>query len=67
MRGLPASEHLGLEIGTHMLAAMKRMDLEHVQKAEKIRQSRTLNKRRLEDIYQEAEDPYNPSYGAGLH
>lgn len=68
-------EHLGLEIGTHLFAAMKRMDLECVQKAEKaasdlekkIRQSRTLNKRRLEDIYQEAEDPDNPSYGAGLH
>lgn len=68
-------EGLGLEVGSNMLAAMKKMDLDRLRKAEKamtdlekkIRQSRTLGKRRLEDIYQESEDPDNPSYGAGLH
>lgn len=68
-------QQLGLQVGANMKAAMKQMDLNRVRKAEKaasdlekkIRQSRTLSKRKLEDLYQESEDPDNPSYGAGLH
>ena len=54
---------------------MKCLDQERVRKAEKaalelekkIRLKRSLNKRRLEDMYEEGEDPDNPSYGAGEH
>lgn len=68
-------ENLGLKVGQNMLLAMKRLDFDRVRRAEKattdlekkIRQNRTLTKRRLEDLYQESEDPDNPSYGAGLH
>ncbi|KAG8251566.1 hypothetical protein J6590_077107, partial [Homalodisca vitripennis] len=52
---------------------MRRCDLERIRKAEKaasdqekkIRQKRSMNKRRLQDLYEEGEDPDNPSYGAG--
>lgn len=68
-------EHLGLQLGKHFIEAMYRLDKYRIQKSEKaaeelekkIRQSRTLLKRRLEDQYQDAEDPDNPSYAAGGH
>lgn len=68
-------EHLGFKVGRHMVDAMKCLDQERVRKAEKaaselekkIRLKRSLNKRRLEDMYEEGEDPDNPSYGAGEH
>lgn len=51
------------------------LDRERLRKAEiavtelekKIRKNRTLSKRKLEDMYEEVEDPDNPSYGAGEH
>lgn len=66
---------LGLKIGHNLLSTMKRLDYERIMKSEKaaeeiekkIRQSRTLLKRKLEDQYLEAEDPDNPSYSAGGH
>lgn len=66
-------EHMGLAAGINMVNAMKRLDWERVYKAEKavqdlekkIRQARVLAKRKLEDLYAEAEDPDNPSYSAG--
>uniref|UniRef100_A0A1B6JFM5 Mutator-like transposase domain-containing protein n=1 Tax=Homalodisca liturata TaxID=320908 RepID=A0A1B6JFM5_9HEMI len=68
-------EHIGLEPGLNMRLALKRLDTQRIRKADKaatdiekkIRQSRTLAKRKLEDLYQEAEDPNNPSYSAGHH
>lgn len=66
-------ERLGLVAGSHMVRTTKRLDWERVRKAEKtvqdlekkIRQARTLAKRKLEDLYDENEDPHNPSYSAG--
>lgn len=68
-------EHLGLQLGKHFIEAMYRLDKYRIHKSEKaaeelekkIRQSRTLLKRRLEDQYQDAEDPDNPPYAAGGH
>lgn len=68
-------EELGLEPGKNMVLALKRLDEVRIRKAEKavidlekkIRQKRTLSKRKLEDLYQEDEDPDNPSYSAGGH
>lgn len=59
--------------GSHMMDAMRKLDEERIQKSErkfndiekKIRQKRILSRRRLEDQYQEAEDPEAPSYSAG--
>lgn len=64
---------MGLVAGSRMVRAMKRLDWERVRKAEKavqdlekkIRQARTLAKRKLEDLYDENEDPDNTSYSAG--
>ncbi|KAG8299965.1 hypothetical protein J6590_088198 [Homalodisca vitripennis] len=68
-------EHLGLQLGKHFLEAMHRLDKYRIHKSEKaaeelekkIKQSKTLLKRRLEDQYQDAEDPDNPAYAAGGH
>lgn len=55
--------------------ALKKLDETRIAKAEKAvseiekkcRQSAVLARRRLEDEYEEEEDPDNPSYGAGMH
>lgn len=68
-------ENMGLEPGLNMRLALKRLDVKRIHEADKaatdldkkIRQARTLAKRKLEDLYQEAEDPDNPSYSAGQH
>lgn len=66
-------EQLRLKVGQNMVTAMKRLDIDRVRKCEraaselerKIRHSRTAAKRKLEDLYEEQEDPDNPSYSAG--
>lgn len=65
-------ERLGLEVETNMRQALHSLDLQRIRKAEKaasdlekIRQGRTPRKRKLEDFYEEPEDPDNPSYCAG--
>lgn len=66
-------EQLGLKIGKNMVLAMLRLDRDRVRKSEKaatemekkIRLSRSVAKRKLEDQYEEQEDPDNPSYSAG--
>lgn len=66
-------EELGFVAGLNMVKAMKRLDWERVRKAQKavedlekkVRQARTLSKRKLEDLYHEEEDPNNPPYSAG--
>lgn len=66
-------EHLGLPAGSYMVKAMKRLDIARVRKAEKaaldlekkIRQARSLGKRKLEDLYEDEEDQDNPSYSSG--
>ena len=54
---------------------MKELDDARIKKAEKAiqeiekkcRQKITLAKRKLEDAFEEQEDPDNPLYGAGMH
>lgn len=66
-------EELGFVAGLNMVKAMRRLDWERIRKAQKavedlekkVRQGRTLAKRKLEDLYMESEDPNNPSYCAG--
>jgi hypothetical protein len=68
-------EQLGFEPGKNMVVAMKVLDRKRVyfaDKAErelekKIRQKRTLLKRKLEDRYEDEEDPDNPTYNPGGH
>lgn len=68
-------EELGLKPGKNLVNAMWRLDKDRVKKADKaaqdlekkIRQNRTMLKRKLEDMYEESEDPDNPSYASGCH
>ena len=66
-------EHLGLNPGKTLVKAMHRLETIRLRKAEKavtdleikIRKARALKKRKLEDLFEEQEDPDNPSYSAG--
>lgn len=66
---------LGIRPGVNCVRAMKKLDELRVYKAEKAldelqkkcRQKAALAKRRLEDTYQEAENPDEPAYGPGLY
>lgn len=67
--------NLGIVPGVNCVSALKKLDEARIAKAEKAmdelvkkcRQRATLAKRRLEDEYEEQEDPDNPAYGAGMH
>jgi hypothetical protein len=64
---------MGLAAGENCVRAMKLLDARRVWKAEKAiqefqkkcRQQRNLKRKKLEDDYEENEDPDNPSYSAG--
>lgn len=64
---------MGLEAERNMLLAMKWLDKECIRSEEKaalelqkkIRQTRNVQKRRLEDLYEADEDPENPAYCPG--
>lgn len=66
-------EQLGLSPGKNLVIAMTKLEKVRLRKAEKaaedqekkIRQARTLKKRKLEDLFEDQEDPNNPSYSAG--
>lgn len=66
---------MGIEPGKNCILRMKKVDDRRIKKAEKAiddlekkcRQKKTLQKRKLEDTYQEQEDVDNPSYGPGVH
>uniref|UniRef100_A0A1B6FED2 Uncharacterized protein n=1 Tax=Cuerna arida TaxID=1464854 RepID=A0A1B6FED2_9HEMI len=68
-------KHMYLEAGKYMIKAMELLDRKRVYESEKaltdlekkIRLKRTLLKRRLEDIYEAAEDPESSTYSAGGH
>lgn len=66
-------KHLGF--GHNFCEAMKNLDITRLQKAQRMvtvaakksRQVQSCAKRKLEDHWEELEDPDNPSYGAGCH
>lgn len=66
---------IGLSPGKNCVSAMMKLDKRTVAQAEKaileletkIRQKRSLAKRRLEHFLEEAEDPDNPTYAPGMH
>lgn len=68
-------EHMGFSSGKNLVAAMKKLDMKRIYQSEKaitdlekkVRQGRTLAKKRIEDMYVNAEDPDNPAYEAGAH
>lgn len=68
-------EKLGVSPGNNLVRMMKQLDEVRIYKAEKaidelekkFRKKSSLAKARLEDVYQQQEDPENPSYGAGMH
>lgn len=68
-------EKIGISPGGRCVDTMKTYDLVRIKKAEKdmleiekrCRKQREIAKKRLEDMYEELEDPDNPSYGAGMH
>lgn len=65
----------GISPGPMCINTMKNFDLTRIKNAEKdmleiekkCRKQRDIAKKRLEDMYEEQEDPDNPSYGAGMH
>jgi hypothetical protein len=68
-------EHMGFSSGKHLVTAMKKLDVKRVYQSEKaisdlekkVRQSRTLANKRLEDMYANAGSPDNPDYEAGAY
>lgn len=64
----------GLKPGNHLIRTMKQLDLQRIKKADKaqeelekkIRHSKSLLKRKLDDKFEE-EEGEEPSYGAGLY
>lgn len=62
-------EHLGLWPGKNLVKAMEKLESSRLQEAEKksqglekkIRNTRALKRKRLEDHYEQEEDPDNPS------
>lgn len=65
--------YLQLDPGEHMLTAMEALDSDRVRQSDhyfkvlsdKIKTKRSLARKRMEDRYEEAEDPDNPSYAPG--
>lgn len=65
-------EQFGLQSGSFMLGIMNKLEYVCILKAEntasdprkKIPLGRALSKRKLEDLYEDDEDPENPPYGA---
>lgn len=68
-------QQLQLKAGRNMVRAMKRLDQERIKRADKateevvkkIRQSRCIARRKLEDLYEAQEDPDKPSYSGGSY
>lgn len=66
-------EKLGLPVGKECATVLKAMDQQRIKKSEKditdlqkkARQLATSSKRKLEVLYEEEEDPKNPSYKSG--
>lgn len=66
-------EEIGLDPGHYFLKILKSLDQERIRKAEKaffylnkkLRQKWSLAKKNLEEQFEAAEDPDNPSYSAG--
>ncbi|KAJ8891761.1 hypothetical protein PR048_004314 [Dryococelus australis] len=66
---------LGFPPGRHYVQAMKRLDGYRIDEAKhvvkniemKARQKRKAAKRKLEDLYEQQEDPDELSYGAGMY
>lgn len=66
---------LGMNIGKNCLEAMKKKDMERIQKAEiaireysqESRQKKNVACKALEELYTSEEDPDEPSYSAGIH
>lgn len=66
-------KQMGLPAGENCVSAMKMFDVRRIKKAEKsiqelqkkCRQQTNLKKRKLEDEFEENEDPDNPSYSPG--
>lgn len=68
-------EKCGINPGSRCVTEMKQQDLRRIAKAEKAQQEiekrcrkkLSIAKKRLEDGFEDLEDPDNPSYGAGMH
>lgn len=64
---------LGLSVGKECVEILKNMDTRRIQVAEnqilelhkKARQAKAKTKINLEELYEEQEDPENPSYASG--
>lgn len=64
---------LGLSVGKECAEVLKTMDTRRIEMAEKqilelhkkARQTKATTKRKLEELYEEGEDPDNPSYASG--
>lgn len=66
---------LGISPGNNCVDFLKKADELRIKKADKsvdeiekkVRQAQHLARKKLEDMYEEAEDPDRPSYGAGMY